>query len=228
LGKSRENSQERISGLEAETAHAKLEFAKAVEETTRLSANAEASRAAIAGANERTAKAAQSAAEANERAALAEQRAIELKYSMENLEKQVGPRFLNQQEFMDTLKGGPTGKFEIIYGAEDQDSWALALQIGGAMKRAGWTELREVATPVAEIIKRAKLLPQTVMIEVKSFDYDTEAPAMLALSVGRSAEHRTLYVVASAALIRGLGRGVTGGQDPQLRSDEVRIIIFPR
>src|SRR3954463_5662599 len=49
----REKSQERIAELESETAGARLELAKAVEKTAQLSADAEAARSAIAGANER-------------------------------------------------------------------------------------------------------------------------------------------------------------------------------
>ena len=140
----------------------------------------------------------------------------------------LGPRVIDRNLFLSTLGDSPKGEFQILYGAEDQDSYSVSGQVRRLLTDAGWKDMGVRAMPVAEIIKSATMIPQNARVDVTSINFDKEAPAMMSLSMGQPAEPRTLFVVVSAAISRGIGRGVTGGQDPSLRDNQVRIIIFPR
>ena len=71
------------------------------------------------------------AAEANERAATAQ-------LKLENLRKQIGPRIIDRDASLKALEGKPTANAEILFSDDDRDSFNLALQIFGLLKRANW------------------------------------------------------------------------------------------
>jgi len=155
------------------------------------------------------------AATTRERAATLEKEAAELRMSAANLEKRVGPRIIDRDLFLSALDDGPKREFEIQYGAEDQDSWMLSIQLRALLEKAGWRFISVTPLPITSIITQSVIVPMTVRLQVRSISAE-ETQAMLSLSLGKTAEPKTPYTVVGAALIRGLGRGVVGGADPSL------------
>ncbi len=78
------------------------------------------------------------ALESNERAAKLENETAQARLQLEQLQKQVGPRNLNWNAFVEVIKSEEQLPVEILYVADDADSMELAQQIQLAISAAGW------------------------------------------------------------------------------------------
>jgi hypothetical protein len=77
-------------------------------------------------------------AKANVQIAEANARTKEAELKLEQLRKDLGPRQLQRDIFIRELTGQPTAPVEIMYLQDDPECFALAQQIGLALKDAGW------------------------------------------------------------------------------------------
>jgi flagellar basal body-associated protein FliL len=68
----------------------------------------------------------------------ADARTKEAEVKLEELRKQVGPRHLKSQEFIEALVGKPTLPVEIMFLKDDADAFTLSLEIRTALQMAGW------------------------------------------------------------------------------------------
>jgi hypothetical protein len=156
----------------------------------------------------------------------------ELRAKAANLQSEISPRHLNGPLFLSILGDSPKGEFELVYGAEDQDSLLLSHSLRELLKNAGWQFIDEKAIPLATLLKQATAFPMNVQIEVHVFGKPEEqmpilSPQDRATKLGLP---RTLYSVVSGAIMAGLGGVETsvGGTDPSLPDNRVRITVFPR
>jgi len=85
-----------------------------------------------------TAIANESAAILEKEAASARQKTAEAQLALEQLRKQVRPRFVGS-EFIEALKGKPTARASIVYPKDDSEAFALAGWIVAGLVQGGWT-----------------------------------------------------------------------------------------
>lgn len=162
-----------------------------------------------------TAAAVNDAAKANEKAAA--------------LTRQVGLRHLDGDKFLAVLGDGPKGEYEIEYGAEDPDSILLAFDLKFLSARAGWKFIDMKATPLAQLLANWMIFPKNIKIEVHAFE-GHEIPILTAEAEVGNKLPRTLFSVLSGAILMGLGgiQNFSGGVDPSLPENRIRIIVYPR
>jgi hypothetical protein len=141
------------------------------------------------------------------------------------LKREVGLRHIDGQSFLNIIDDNPKGEFEIVYGAEDLDSIFLAHDLRSLLERAGWKFISISATPLATLLDLKKRdYPKNIRIEVHSVT-GNELP-----NLSPQDKPRTLYSVVAGAIMNGLGglQTSTGGEDPSLPENRVRITVFPR
>jgi hypothetical protein len=154
-------------------------------------------------------------------------RAAEAKLQLENLRKRVGPRIIDRSVFGNMLKDGPIASVEIEYGAEDQDSWILAIQIRALLQQSGWTVTALVSQPVTKVIQKAPIVPANIQVLARNISQE-ETESVMNQTAGEVPDAKTPYVFLTAAIMRGLDRGCVGGVDPTLPEKHLRLVIFPR
>lgn len=87
-------------------------------------------------------------AEANARASEANARAKEAELAVQRL----GDRYINPEEFAEALEGKGKAPVEIFFIRYDNEAYSFALQIKGALLRAGWEVIDLSSKTVEEII----------------------------------------------------------------------------
>ena len=103
------------------------------------------------------AKANQQIAEANAREKIAEVR-------LEQLRKQLQPRVLNEEAFLEPLKNIPPQRYKILHVRDTTDGLQLSIQIMTALDKVGWTM---TAAP-APIEKKDLMLSPDISFDVGS------------------------------------------------------------
>ncbi len=70
---------------------------------------------------------------------------LELRRYIDHVDRKAGPRRLDREQFLETLRGKPTGIALIQYKPEDAEAFQFATQICAMLKTAGW-DAREPTT----------------------------------------------------------------------------------
>jgi hypothetical protein len=135
-------------------------------------------------------------------------------------------RQFDRGKFLSVLGDGPHGVVEIIYGEEDEESFALSLSLRAAIESAGWTVSGVTPIPTKELLKHLTVIPENILIVARS-NIANDTNSVMELAMGRTVPVRTPYITMSAAILATLGGGV-GGSDPLLSEGFLRLVIFPR
>jgi hypothetical protein len=173
------------------------------ERLAKLTTEAEASRAAIAAANARTAEA-------------------ELR--LEQLRKNVEPRRVDQPVFLKLLEGQPKSRIEIVYVRDDADAFQLSHQILDAFKKASW----DVEQPVP--IKPFDTYPYSVIPSVMSARGQPRGVSIIKHEDPRGWTNDPSYEALQRAFQQSLIGNITvgGAADPQLPEGTLRVVVAPR
>ncbi len=84
-----------------------------------------------------------------------ELRIAELNHETAHLQKQLGPRLLNSELFLNDLEGKPTGTVEIMFPRENGECFQLAIQFRDLLRVAKWTVAEPVPVPPNDIPRLA-------------------------------------------------------------------------
>ena len=211
--KERAASRERVSKLD--------------NETVRLSAETESARAAIADANART-------AEAGQRAAQADQKAAEAELTLEQLRRQVGPRQINRNIFLNALKDQPKAPTEVLFLKDDPDSFFLAQQIWQMLRDAEWDVTPPAPVqpsdlyPTSPTVMSAGGQPSGVTI-VAHFVSVEEGEAMSKIFTKQADWIKTPWTVLSNAFLESMGSVKGSGGGPSAPPEgHLRVVVAPR
>jgi hypothetical protein len=142
------------------------------------------------------------------------------------IDMQAGDRFLDPQLASKWLKNSPKGTTEIWYKANDREAYMFALQINGALTRAGWTVLLPM-----------KLIPSAggdpyfsadVPSEIRWGD-STSIAVRANLRVDDPTASGALFALSSALGARMGTVSVMGSHDdPKLAKDHFVIVVEER
>lgn len=234
-------ADQRISSNELETAQAKGDAAHANENAAKLSeraANLEKdvteAKLEIASADSIAAEAKLKAAAANERAAKLEKEAEDARLEVARLTTPREEKF-NRDAFRANVKGKPKIRVELLYQADDADSYMFESAIKYCLKAEGWVVLGP------RPVKEDDIPPGNVGPDDKNvpliFRMGSMAGGMsyAASNIATSGFDSPIQVLLSAitASRSGLGiketsAGFIGSTDPRMPDDLVRLVIAPK
>ena len=146
----------------------------------------------------------------------------------QELEQRTTPRRINREKFLNILKGEPVGSVEIIYGEEAAESYALSLDLFGVLKQGGWKVSSPTPIPTKQILKLLTVVPQNMLMIVRSFSLPDDWLEANNLSLERTNPvKKPPKVTLLAAILATIGGGVAQS-DPSLPEGFIRLIVCPR
>jgi hypothetical protein len=169
---------------------------------------------------------------ANVQIAEANARQKEAELKLEQLRKDLGPRQLQRGIFINELQGRPTAPVEVMYLLDDPECFALAQEISGALKEAGWPSGSPKPIPPLFITDSPTSMsvdgqPSGVTVVVNGITQE-EADAAQNAMAGRDWV-KTPWTVLSHAIGAALGRvsGHAGGLNAP-PAGTLRVVVAPR
>ena len=176
----------------------------------------------ISSADARGAEANEKAAKANERAATLEKEAATARLKLEELRRQVGPRQLDRQAFLNAIQGQPKARVEIAYLRDDPECFDFAQQIWRVLQAAAWDVSAPAPIPVASTTDPTAMAvggqPSGVTV-VSNAATEAELRGKIV----------TPWTALQAALLQALGKisASAGGSSPP-PVDALRVVVAPR
>lgn len=171
-------------------------------------------------------------AEANAKIAEAGARQKEAELKLEQLRRQVAPRQLQRDKFINDLLGQPSAPVEIMYLMDDPECFDLAQQIWRALEDAKWPV--SPPKPIPPLVLSDDPTPMsvggqpsgvTVVVKVATREESEAAANALA---GKDWV-KTPWTVLSHAIGEGLGRIATHAGSPfGPEAGALRVVVAPR
>ncbi|EIM99590.1 hypothetical protein WQE_18179 [Paraburkholderia hospita] len=154
---------------------------------------------------------------------------------LEQLRRQVGPRQLQREIFLNDLRGQPSSHVEIVYLRDDPECFELAQQIWRALEDAHWpvTPPQPIRVPVGSGVDDAPTpmsiggQPSGVTVVAHSL---TEAEIEAVPNRMRGVEWvRTAFTALEQAITDSLGRGSASAGGPNAPPEgTLRVVVAPR
>jgi hypothetical protein len=165
-------------------------------------------------------------------AATIRERAANAELKLEELRRELGPRQFQHDIFIRELTGQPSTRVEIMYLIDDPECFALAQQIGSALKEAGWPAESPKPMPplfISDIPTSMSVGGQPSGVTVVAHSI-TQAESEAALKALNGQEWvKTPWTVLTHALGAALGK-ISGSAGNRFAPPEglIRLVIAPR
>jgi hypothetical protein len=164
-------------------------------------------------------------AEANNRTKEAELKLLELR-------KQQEPRIINGDIFLAAMEGRPKAKVELLYVAEDPESYSLALQIGWWLMDSGWEHEFEKPIPPREPDSPYPDKPLSWSV----LAFDTGVTIIPSLGTKLTLDEDTPFAALANALLKTLGQGqvraglawTNDGPQSKIPTGTLRVVVAPK
>ncbi len=154
---------------------------------------------------------------------------------LEQLRREVGPRRLQREIFLDALRRQPSSPVEILYLRDDPECFELAQQVWRALQDAHWQVIapQPIPQPAAHLANASPMAmtvdgqPSGVTVVAHSIT-EQEALAPQDKMLGRPWTH-TPFTVLLNALTDSLGQGASNAGGPNRPPQgTLRVVVAPR
>jgi hypothetical protein len=166
---------------------------------------------------------------ANAAAAKSNAAAAEASLKLEQLRREVGPRHVQREAFLQALEGKPRGHVEIVYLRDDPECFDVAQQLWHLLLEAHWD-----ANPPLPIQPNgaafANAVPTAMGVDGQPSGVTVVAHAATEAEM-QSGDGRaqTPFTALTDAVIAGLGRGgASAGGVNRPPADLLRVVVAPR
>ena len=217
----RERASEQIASVGLDAAKSNAEAAKAHERIAELSVQGEGLKKDAAEANAKLGATQADVARANAQIAEAQARTKEAELKLAEVQRQLEPRRLDGETFMSMLRDAPKAKIDLLYVAEDHDSYQLSLQIFWWLMHAGWD--CQVEKPIPPVGADAPYPDKPAAWSVIA----RETGISLIVHDNDEMKPDTPYAALLNAFHKTPGQAETG-IDERVPSGTIRVVVAPR
>ena len=159
-------------------------------------------------------------------AAKSNERAAEAELKLEQLRKQIAPRFIQEQKFLKSLQGQPKSPVEVLYSKDDPECFNLAQSIHFLLLQAKWDSLSLKPIPPGQKPWKTFEAPDAMMAGAQPSGITVVTKDLT--TVHNDADTmNTPFNVLRNAFAEQFG-SVHGGGDSNIPEGVLRIIVAPK